>query len=401
MNYKKIIAALLSLTLTAGFFGCTESETSTDVTPDSVSDTADDTADTSNTTDKTTDKQTTAPEPEVIVPTSHTMQFTSEKDGIYNYCPSVMQVSDDKMYIYYCTNSKSYNVTDYIGFREATKNPDGTWTWSEEKIVLSPTAGTWDSRHVCDPSVVMGDFTYNGEKYSYLMAYLGCLTSNSQENEIGIAVAKNPDGPFVKVGNKAFIEYNRDMTINQDLFQWGVGQPSLINMDKSGEIMIFYTKGIPSRTCTIVESWNLSDLNNPVRHSSVILSERGLYNLNNGADIINNADFVYDAEAKRFYASSDCHPNPSSEPSFISSTFRITYFDKPSSYASFAWRTLCTVGEKATGFARNHNTGILRDGYGHLPNDYISVYYTVSITGTGNTSLWTYRIYDYHVKKPK
>lgn len=392
MKKKKILSVLLSAILLLQLCACAEADSKE---TESSTDTANDTD------SAVSDKETTPPEHEIILPISHTMQFTSEKNGIYNYCPSVMQVSEDKMYIYYCTNSKSYNVTDYIGFREANKDADGKWTWSEEKLVLEPTKGTWDSRHVCDPSVVMGEFNYNGEKYSYLMAYLGCLTSNSQENEIGIAVAKNPDGPFVKVGNEAFVEYNRDMSISQSLFQWGVGQPSLVNMDKSGEIMLFYTKGIPSRTCTIVERWDLSDLNAPVRHSSDILSERGLYNLNGGADIMNNADFVYDAEKKRFYASSDCHPNPSSDPNFISSHFRITYFDEPSNYASFPWRTLVTVGPEKTNYARNHNTGILRDGYGHLPNGYISVYYTVSETGSGNASLWTYRIYDYHIKKAK
>ncbi len=343
-----------------------------------------------------TDAPESEPKPEVVLPSSYNRQFDADKNGIYNYCPSVMQVSDTERYIYYCTNTQSYNVTDYIACRKGTVSSSGEWVWGEQTIVLSPTDGTWDERHVCDPSVVGGEFRYKGETYSYLMAYLGCITSNSQENDLGIAVAKSPMGPFVKVGNAPLVDFVRNMTIDQSIFQWGVGQPSLINMDKKGSIMLFYTRGDHTATRTIAESWDLSDLDDPKRRSSVKLSESGLKNLNGGADILNNADFVYDSAADVFYASSDCHPNPSSVPDYISSHFRVTSFKRPASYSSFGWKYISTVGPGDTGFARNHNTGILRDTYGHLPNGYITVYYTVS--KEGNDSLWSYRIYDYHVR---
>lgn len=332
---------------------------------------------------------------EIVIPDSFNLQFDNSKKGIYNYCPSIMQISDDTRYIYYCTNQVSYNVTDYIGCRKATLNSSGEWEWSEESIVLSPTKDTWDARHVCDPSVVGGSFKYNGETYSYLMAYLGCTSSDNQENKIGLAVSKSPEGPFVKVGDAPLVDFQKDPS--SSAFQWGVGQPSLVNMDKQGTVMMFYTRGDKTATRTIVEEWDLSDLSNPKRNSSVKLSENGLRTLNGTSDILNNADFVYDSEAKRFYASSDCHPNPSDAPNFISSHFRIGYFEESSSYEYFVWKKLAQVGEDATGFARNHNTGILRDEYGHLPNGYITVYYTVSVTG--NSSLWSYRIYDYNIKK--
>ncbi len=337
------------------------------------------------------------PEPEIELPESYNLQFTTDKKGIYNYCPTIMQTDDNTRYIYYCTNKESYNVTDYIGCRKATKGEDGSWSWGEEMIVLSPTAGTWDARHVCDPSIVGGEFKYNGNTYSYLLAYLGCTSNNSQDNKLGFAVANSPEGPFVKVGDAPFIDFVRDNTT--DVFQWGVGQASLVNMDKKSNIKLFYTRGDKDGTRTIVEDWDLSDLSSPQKKSSVKLSEFGLKNLNGEGDIINNASFVYDSEAKRFYAVSDCHPNPSSVPDYISSHFRITYFNEPSTYASFTWKSLKTVGASETGFARNHNTGILRDTYGQLPNGYISVFYTVSVEG--NDSLWSYRIYDYHIKTAK
>ncbi len=308
-----------------------------------------------------------------------------------------MQIDENTRYVYYCTNKESYNVTDYIGCRKGTKNADGTWSWGEEFTVLSPTSGTWDARHVCDPSVIAGEFKYNGTTYSYLMAYLGCTSSDNQDNKLGFAVANSPEGPFVKVGNAPFIDFEHDSS--STVFQWGVGQASMVNMDKKADVMLFYTRGDVNGTRTIAEEWDLSDLSSPVRKSSVKLSETGLTNLNGGSDILNNADFVFDSENGRFYVSSDCHPNPGSVPDYISSDFRITYFYRPASYDTVRWNTLAVVGEAETGFARNHNTGIMRDAYGHLANDYITVYYTVSVEG--DSSLWSYRIYDYHAHLAK
>ncbi len=239
-----------------------------------------------------------------------------------------------------------------------------------------------------------GEFRYDGQTYSYLMAYLGCTSSDNQENKVGLAVSKTPEGPFGKVGSAPLVDFQKDPS--SGIFQWGVGQPSLINLDRKSSVMLFYTRGDKTATRTIVEKWDFSDLSAPKRLSSGKLSEQGLKNLHGAGDFLNNADFVYDPAAKRFYASSDCHPNPTSAPDFISSHFRVCYFDEPTNYQWFFWNTLSVTGPNETGFPRNHNTGILRDEYGHLPNPWLSVYYTVSIEG--NNSLWSYRIYDYHVK---
>ncbi len=84
----------------------------------------------------------TNPPEEITLPDSFGLQFDNSKNGIYNYCPSIMQADENTRYIYYCTNSVSYNVTDYIGCRKAERQADGSWVWGEETIVLSPTAGT-------------------------------------------------------------------------------------------------------------------------------------------------------------------------------------------------------------------------------------------------------------------
>ncbi|MBQ2733561.1 MAG: hypothetical protein IJF74_05315 [Clostridia bacterium] len=336
---------------------------------------------------------TEAPEP--VVPQSNVLQFDNKKAGIYNYCPSVMTEPDGTRYIYYCTNKDSYKVIDYVGCRRGTPNADGSYSWGEETLVLSPSkSGAWDAHHTCDPSVIKGVFRYKGTEYSYLMAYLGCTSYDNQENKLGLAVANSPLGPFVKVGDAPLVDFVRDPSVS--VFQWGVGQASLISMDKAGKVWLFYTRGDKNGTRTVVRECDFSDLDAPVMSEETKVSASGLSNLNGGSDFMNNADLLYDPEKDKFYSASDCHPNPADEPNFIASTFRINYF-KGSSFSRGAWRTVAQIGPKQTGAARNHNVGLVRDEYGHLYNkNFITVYYTISVTGS--QSLWSYRIYEYNVE---
>ena len=315
--------------------------------------------------------------------------------GIYNYCPSVMETEDGTRYVYYCTNQTSYRVIDYVGCRKGTPNADGTYTWSQEKVVFSPSSNLWDSMHTCDPSVIKGSFNYNGTNYAYLMAYLGCTSTDNQENKVGLAVSNSPDGEFIRVGEIPVVDFVKDPS--STAFQWGVGQPSIVSIDKAGKVWMFYTRGDKNGTRTVVTECDFSNLNAPVVGAEVKLATTNLVELDGDRDIINNADFAYDPVANKFYSASDCHPNPSSEPNYISSHFRVTSF-KGTDFAKANWKYLATVGPEDTSFARNHNVGLVRDEYGHIPaRDYVTVYYTVSIEGSN--SLWSYRLYDFNIVK--
>ncbi len=330
------------------------------------------------------------------MPASNNKLFDAISDtGIYNYCPSVIELADGTRYIYYCTNRESYVIDDYIGCRRGTPNADGTYTWGAETVVLSPSDDLWDARHTCDPSVIKGSFTYGGTEYPYLMAYLGCTSDNSQDNKIGLAVASTPEGPFIRVGTSPLVDFVRDSS--SEAFQWGVGQASLVSIDKSGRAWMFYTRGDLSGTRTVVRECDFSNLDAPVMSDEITLGTSNLLDLNGAVDILNNADFAYDAATGRFYSASDCHPNPESTPNYISSHFRVNYF-KGTDFAGASWKSVATIGADDTAFARNHNVGLVRDEYGHLPaRGYITVYYAVSIEG--DSSLWSYRLYDMNIVK--
>lgn len=325
--------------------------------------------------------------------TQNTRLFAPTKSGIYNYCPSVMQTEDGKRYVYYCTNKNSYNVTDYIGCREGIKQPDGSYVYGEETLVLSPTANTWDARHTCDPSVIGGKFTLGGETYTYLMAYLGCTSSDNQDNEIGFAVAKSPTGPFVKIADTPTVAY----THTGDAWQWGVGQASLVSADKAGQVYVFYTEGTATRTHEFADLWDFSDASAPIRLSHTDLKTTGLKNLNGNGEYIANADFAYDPTSNSFYMATDAHPYPSDTPDYIAGSFRVAYFDGKDLTAP-RWKELEVIGAAETNRARNHNVGLVRDLYGHLPLGHaLTVIYTGNTDGAN--ALWDYRLYEYTICK--
>jgi len=332
----------------------------------------------------------------------------NDRDGIYNYCPSIFEM-DGKRYVYYCTNKDYKKIIDHIGYREAVQNEDGRWKFGEESLVLAPTPNSWDSVHTCDPSVIAGQFRYNGEDYNYLMTYLGCKTLNCQENEGGLAVSKNPEGPWIKVDElNPIAKYKRNMDIDQNLFQWGYGQGCLVSVDKKGEVLLFMSYGTGLKSGTYVERWDFSNLNNPVRKFHYDMPCNGLLSLDGKPDYIKNGDFCYDMRRKRLYAVDDCRPHlynqENVQPTIVSAYCRLSYiqFENDEDWCSdlskinVEWKTEQVIGREYTGFVRNHNCGLVTDKYGHMLDSHkVELCYTMSLTHPDDIlyTLWSYRIH--------
>lgn len=356
------------------------------------------------------------------------INFTDELFGdditkdFYNYCPSVM-IEGRTMHIWYCTNQTSGNVTDYIAYRKGTLHDDGKWTFTEKQIVLSAgESGQWDARHVCDPTVVKGAFRLGDTTYNYLMAYLGCLTSDCTKNEVGIAVAQNPEGPWVKVDNANpiadfYADYSlsrtESNTENAANASWGYGQPSLISLDQQGRILLFYTAGTTSGTYTMVELWDLSDLDHPVKERNLMVSNKGICNVSGASDVINNADFAYDSQTGRLYCIKEDFPYPNSDGiDWITASNTVFYVEigtieeletRLFKDYDYTWTMVGKIDSATTGYARNHNCAIVTDAYGYITDPLkLSLVYTMSMLpadypGWGSGGQWpalhTYRLH--------
>ena len=334
-------------------------------------------------------------------------------ENFYNYCPTAMMEGNDTMHVWYCSNKKSGNVTDYVAYRKGTLTPDGKWTFSEKQLVLQPTSDTWDSRHTCDPSVVKGKFEMGGENYEYLMAYLGCYTSNGCCNEVGIAVAKKPEGPWIKVDHlNPIANFYESADFNES--SWGYGQPSVISYDGEGKILLIYTKGVKSGTYAYAEEWDFSDLDNAKLLRENALSSLGVVNASGQTDVINNADFAYDPHLQRLYCIKEDFPYPSDgNTDWITGSNTLLYIDLGENgldtiFGEHRWNLGGKIIPSMTDFARNHNMGILTDGYGQLLNPYkVPILYTMSELRTDYPewelggqwpALHTYRIHGYVIE---
>lgn len=307
--------------------------------------------------------------------------FIKEGSGYYNYAASVLV--NDKINTFYCSNKNSKEIIDYICYRESSLTEDNTYEYSEEKIVLSPTPGTWDEVHVCDPSVIQGNFNYNGTNYCYLMAYLGCNTTNNQENKIGLAVSNSLDSGWIKINANPIITIPYD-TAHTDAFQWGVGQPSILSIDGNGNVLICYTQGKWNLTSQVASVWNLSDLNNPVCLGSTTISSNGTN------DFISNADFAYSNGT--LFLICDKHPfsagtlNNVSDTSAIYSA-SISSLSDLNAISNCTWTSVATIGN----YDKNHNSAFFRDGYGNLYSRNVLTTKAEQLS-TFTDSLWTYRL---------
>jgi len=336
----------------------------------------------------------------------------------FNYCPSILTEVDDQgrtvMHIWYCTNKQSGIIMDHIGYRTGALQEDGKWVFSEEEIVLAPTAGTWDGRHTCDPSVIKGEFRLNGETYNYLMSYLGCTTEDYQKNETGLAVAKEAGGPWVKVdnlnpivpwfddGNEAEEQQKYENLQGTTSIYWGTGMPSLISIDGKGEVLLFYSstkRGIGVRRI------DLSDLNNPVEKFTTGISHNSVVNSSGVKCNLAIADFAYDPVAKRLYVASVTNERKPADVTLtrVNSHSMVCYVEGLENMEAVAsalqsgnykWNTLGYVGPSETGWNRNHNPGLVRTEGGFIPDsNRIGVVVSTGNNDWPNENIFTYRLF--------
>lgn len=336
----------------------------------------------------------------------------------YNYCPAIIYDTDEQgkeiMHVWYCMNRDSGVIMDYIGYRLGTKQDNGKWRFTDEEIAIAPTPNTWDARHTCDPTVVKGEFHLGEETYYYLMAYLGCTTEDYQKNETGLAVAKTPNGPWVKLDNlNPIVPWYDDGNIETEeakyqsykgtsSIYWGTGMPSLVSIDQSGEVLMFYQSTLRG---VGIKRIDLSDLNNPVVKYTTSLTYRGVVNSVGGGCSIRIADFAFDPVNKRFYATSVTNEKNPADVTLtrVNSHSMVCYIENVSSMEEVAtllqtgnydWKMLGYIGPNETGWERNHNPGIVKNSYGVIPDkDHIQVIVSTGHNSWATENIFTYRLF--------
>lgn len=321
-------------------------------------------------------------------------------DGIYNYCPSIIE-ENNKRHIFYCSNLIPYKIIDYIAYREGTLNKNNQYDFSNKAFVLEPDVynkTNWDHVHVCDPSVIAGQFYINNNSYKYCLSYLGCNTLDCTINEIGLAFSNNLIGPWIKYPHNPYISFS----LEENGRYWGVGQPSIVSIDKKSKFRLFYTKGDENGSHTFYVDCDFSLQGNGRHTTPIMVKEAGLI-VNGKVEELTNGDFMYDEDSDGYYLVRDARIRDNTYPSIISPFVQVAFsFTNSLTSNSINWEIIENIDENKTGFKRNHNAGFVRNLYGWKPsNKEIEVIYTNSILASSNEDLkylWNYRLNSYKIE---
>lgn len=224
-----------------------------------------------------------------------------ESLGYYNENPSAFQEGATR-YLYYTRNTVKYDsTTDSIAVRVGTYS-NGEWTYGEPQTCISVSESGWDSGGVFGADVVKGTFAYNGETYSYLMAYCGTNRSDRTDADIGFAVAKEPTGEWVKVGTEPFIEFNSSEWDSVGLTSYpGAIEPSLISYDEGDKVYLFYEESEVFKSNYAVEL-DCSNMDSIVRGGRKVIERGGISDLGTSNPLLYGADYVYAEDGDMLYA---------------------------------------------------------------------------------------------------
>lgn len=305
----------------------------------------------------------------------------------YTYAPSIV-VAGATEHIWSCQNATEGTIRDHIYY---TRRHKGVVVESHSVLPPGPT-GAWDSYHVCDPSVVKSRVVYNRVAYDYLMFYLGNDVDASRHNQIGVAFAQKPSGPWLR--------YPHPIVACADTRHWGVGQPSAVPLDNRGRILLFYTQGDAAGTRAYRREIKMEKMAQLGMGEAISVTTAGLTGTKGAPDWVNNFDVVYDPRRNRFFAVREQHPYPTSHPNYIGSSLQIVSIESASIWRGGGrWRIEGAITPDLVGFPRNHNGGFKRTAQATLPNpNRVSVVFARSCADGAEfgctTPEWSYDLWE-------
>lgn len=218
---------------------------------------------------------------------------------------SIFEDGNDRYVIY--DGQASKEGEQVFAARKATK-VNGKWEYGQKSIILRPTADGWDSM-IANPSIVKGEFNYQGTKYSYLLAYNGNDNNENTNNHIGLAVSNDVLSGWVKVGDKPILKNPS----NQEA-AYGYGSPCLLSYDNKGKGYMFYATGEITVSFGGVRTYDFSNLDEPKLESGY--TSLPVTGLNDGQDqnIILNAGFAFNSDKSKIYMVKDRLPQSTNRP---------------------------------------------------------------------------------------
>ncbi|MFA5235948.1 MAG: hypothetical protein WC399_03825 [Bacilli bacterium] len=313
------------------------------------------------------------PEPVYGLPTPET--------GFYMKDADVIEEANGDRLLVYVTNAESGEEDDVIAIRRGVFSSGNGYLYGEEHVILTPSVSGWD-QYIGGPAIIKGEFSYDTVAYSYLLAYHGTDLATGMSNSIGVALATDPLGTWVKVSDvdPAF-EY--DAAVYGETYL-GFHAPSLINLDQESIIRLFWTWADAYGHYTYFLDIDLSDLSTAEPSGFAMVPNNG--NLSSGdlETMIPNADFAYDGTGHDLFMVKDYSPAASQLPR-VSTRIELAKIAEEELYTTDqgdGWESLGLFVFLDTPeglYERLYSGTIVADEYGHvLSTSSIEIIYNIS-----------------------
>ena len=297
----------------------------------------------------------------------------------YRYSIAMMLEDDGGMDAWFASPGDGVNEYDWVTYRHSY---DGGKTWSDERVVLSPSPCTPDSLSICDPDV----FFYDGY---YYIGYTSTINKNEKGlcNSVFLARSKDADGPYEKWNGSGWggmpmpIVYYNGVEVG-----WGCGEPSFVVMDN---VLYMYSSRdafTPDLERLRVTEIRTADLNDPEwpskleykGHTALIdePGEKGVYSY----EYADSWDVAYLEDSRKFIAV--CANRRFEDDSCL------LYFE---SNDGVNFERVSEINKNV--ITRCHNAGIMSDGSGHIKaNDPVLLGYSYAGLDNSKWGIWSTRI---------
>lgn len=306
--------------------------------------------------------------------------FAPVNDGKqdYRYSPSVMLGDNGRIHAWFASPGDGKDEYDWVTYRYSD---DEGRTWSDEKVVLSPTPNTPDLLSICDPDA----FYYDGY---YYLGYTSTIDKNQKGlcNSLYLARSENPDGPYEKWNGQGWGGAPRPIVYFNGLeIGWGCGEPAFVVLDDT--IYVYSTKDSYSGGSSRVRVTEIrtGDLTDPMWPAH--LTFKGYAGVRN--DLPDDKNYKYDdSDSWDVAYLEESHK-------FIALNTNRRFKDKSCLlyYESDDGISFERVSEVNTNvYTGCHNSGIMSDKYGHIrKGDPVLVGYAYSGSGNSKWGVWATR----------
>lgn len=329
---------------------------------------------------------TTHPDPKqphvsYVSPTAH----PNGLGNVYEYAPSTFD-HNGLEWEFTCSAAGNGVIEDDIRV-QLTSLSTGVLFFDGITFSRDPDPTAWDSTHVCDPTVVEGDFGV----YNFAMFYTGAqfnLSSAAGANSVGVAYSVDMNS-WTRVLDHPLVAADHAPG------EWGTGQPTATKVGPS-TVLLGYTKS-NAESDLILSYVDLSDPYNPIMGTEWKMTESGLK-----WSVTSNSDIAYDPQTDRFYVLAATRLAPQGDPQWLPDEIELAWLPGSDFWSGTgSWTHVAYINKAVTGRDRNHNGSIHKNTFGMVPDSSeIRVNFTASEMGPFPGGLWTYRVYSTNVTIP-